>query len=168
MMPTVTERDTTVVSLTCKAIHDMDADEQHGESYTKLSNVTVKTSDGTEKRYPDSCLDYCENPMSHHYSALIEVGGGNSYVSRDGHGRPLHFQFTQLKDNSWLGVLPSPALQQAAERQLFGWPGTGWKEYQVGTSTVSRGAITDSSGLPERRRGRQNRYPDRKVNQCTG
>lgn len=119
--------------------------------------------DGEEQIYPNSCFIYYENPMSHHYCSLTEVGGGNSYVSRDAHGRPVYLQFTQLKDNSWLGVLPSPALQQAADRALFAWPGTGWKQYQVGVSLMSRSAITNSSGIPEQRRGRQKRYPDRKL-----
>jgi hypothetical protein len=61
-MPTVTERDTTVVSLTCKAIHDMDADEQHGESYTKLSNVTVKTSDGNKQGLPQQLFRLLRKP----------------------------------------------------------------------------------------------------------
>jgi hypothetical protein len=122
--------------------------------------------DGEEKIYPNSCFIYYENPMSHHYCSLTEVGGGNSYVSRGEHARPLHLQFTHLKDNSWFGELASPGQQQAAERELFTWPGTNWEEYKVSTSTVSRGAITDSSGLPERRRGRQKRYPEN-VNQCT-
>ena len=104
--------------------------------------------------------------MSHHYCALIKVGGGDSHVSREQHDRPLHLQFTQLKDNNWFGELASPGQQQAAERELFTWPGPNWEEYKVSTSTVSRGAITDSSGLSERHRGRQKGYPEN-VNQCT-
>ena len=123
MMPTVTEKGATVVSLKCENIDDMYADGDE-EAYTKLWNVTVKTADGKEKIYPNSCFIYYENPMSHHYCSLTEVDGGNSYVSRDAHGRPVNLQFTQLEDDSWLGELASPGQQQAAESELFTWPGT--------------------------------------------
>ena len=118
-MPSVTEKGTTVVSLKCENIDDMYAD-GYEEAYTKLWNVTVKTADGKEKIYPNSCFTYYDNPMSHHYGALDEIGGGNSYVSRDEHGRPLHLEFTRLADRSWLGELASPAWQRAAESGLFG------------------------------------------------
>jgi len=120
-MPTVTEiteRDTTVVSLTCTEIHDMIADD--GEAYTKLRNVTVKTSAESERKFPDSCFEYYENPMSHHYCSLIEMGGKNSYVSRDERDRPSPLVFTQLPDGSWVGKLASPDLERAAEVRRWG------------------------------------------------
>jgi hypothetical protein len=61
MMPTVTEKGTTVFSLKCKDVDNMCAD-GHEEAYTKLWNVTVKTADGKEKIYPISCFTYYENP----------------------------------------------------------------------------------------------------------
>jgi hypothetical protein len=120
MMPTVIEEKTTVVSLTCEDIYDMSRDGDK-EAYIELWNVTVKTSDGRETKYPESRFAYCDNPMSNQYCSLTDMDGKNSYVSRDEHDRALKLEFTQQADNSWLGVLlASPALQQAAERGRWG------------------------------------------------
>lgn len=100
MKPQATEQGTTAVSLTCATIDDMYADVD-AEPYIKLSNVTVKTSDGKRtKKYPDGCFIYYDNPMSHHYCAISEMDGQDSYVSRDKQGRPLRFDFRQLADDT--------------------------------------------------------------------